>query len=1067
MGDRMRPIPFKQMLHWMIEEYRKQQSVFGIPSSCFFRKENHESIKIFDETCDTPIGPAAGPHTQLAQNIAAAYLVGGRFFELKTVQKLDSLEFEKPCIDARDEGYNTEWSQELSLEQAFNEYVKAWILLHFMETLFNMRPTGKRSFVFNASVGYDLEGIKTEGMDRFITGLYDASGRGVFKRHLEELACFIRNTDFSEFMGMGGKVQVSDSILSGISPHIVESVTLSTMHGCPPEEIEAISRYLMEEKGLHAFVKLNPTLLGHERVRDILDALGFNYIALKKSAFTGDLQYDDAVGMLERLSGFAAVCGRHFGIKLSNTLGTINTPGILPGEEMYMSGRALFPLTISLAYNLSREFNGALPVSFSGGVSQMNIGRIFDTGIRPITVVTDLLKPGGYMRMAEIARVLEPLIAGRGESNLIDVEKLGRAADEAVIKDYYRKSWRGTEAVRVGQKLPLTDCYTAPCVLACPIKQDIPEYIRLAGAGKYDRALELIYLKNPLPNITGYICDHQCMYNCTRLDYEGPVCIREVKRIAASRGVNAYSTISRCPGKKLRTKVAVIGAGPAGLAVSYFLARTGFRVTVFEKQDSPGGVIAHIMPHFRIPGSAVKRDISAIRALGVDFKLSVSEEFSIESIKNEGYKYIFIGTGAEVSRKLQLTGENKNVYGALDFLRTFNKDPDSLDLGRSVAVVGGGNTAMDSARAALRLGGVEEVAIIYRRTENEMPADREEFSSALEEGVRFMPLMLPESFSNTGILKCRGMTLGNPDSSGRKRPVPTEEIEELTFDSVISSIGEYTDLSILAESGLKLNKKGGLNVDPATLETDIESVFIGGDAFRGPSTVVESIADARKAAEAIARREITGWKGLDEGFDQDLIRKKLDEGFDQGPVPMRQITEIFSKKGRLLFARKPEDDKVKAENGARRCLECNIICNKCVDVCPNRANVAIMVDSKEGFKDAWQIIHLDALCNECGNCATFCPYEGLPYRDKLTLFNRKDDFENSENDGFIVTGSAGSLSITLRLNGSLRSLNAGESGELFFTDSQIPKGNGSGNMSEAGVLINTVLKDHSYLISCW
>lgn len=1077
MGDRMRPIPFEQMLHWISGEYRNQQSVFGIPESCFFRKENHESIRIFDETCDTPVGPAAGPHTQLAQNIAAAYLVGGRFFELKTVQKLDSLEFEKPCIDARDEGYNTEWSQELSLEQAFDEYVKAWILLHFMEALFNMRPTGRRSFVFNTSVGYDLKGIKTEGMERFITGLYDASGRSVFKRHLEELAHFIRSTDFSEFMGMGGKVQVSDSILSGISPHIVESVTLSTMHGCPPEEIEAISRYLMEEKRLHTFVKLNPTLLGYERVRDILDALGFDYIELKESAFAGDLQYDDAVGMLERLSGFAAECGRHFGIKLSNTLGTVNTPGILPGDEMYMSGRALFPLTISLAYKLSREFDGALPVSFSGGVSQMNIDRIFDTGIRPITVVTDLLKPGGYLRMAEMARILEPLIEGRGESSRIDVEKLGRAADEALKKDCYRKGWRGTETVRVEQKLPLTDCYTAPCVLACPIQQDIPEYITLAGAGKYDRALELIYLKNPLPNITGYICDHQCMYNCTRLDYEGPVCIREVKRIAALYGENAYSTISRGSGKQPGTKIAVIGAGPAGLAASYFLTRTGFRVTVFEKQDSPGGVIAHVMPNFRIPAAAVERDISAIRAMGVDFQFNVSEEFSIREIKDEGYKYVFIGTGAEVSRKLQLTGENENVYDALDFLRAFNTDPGTLDPGRSVAVVGGGNTAMDSARSALRLGGVEEVTIIYRRTEDEMPADREEFDSALKEGVRFMPLMLPESFSKSGILKCRKMTLGDSDSSGRKRPVPTDEIEELAFDSVISAIGEYTDLGILAAGGLKLNKRGLLNIDSATLETDIENVFIGGDAFRGPSTVVESIADARKAAEAIARKEIKGWKmldedfeqgferkGLDEGFDRDLIRKEQDEDFEQGPVRMKQASEIFSKKGRLVFPKKQEDDKLIAENEAGRCLECNIICNKCVDVCPNRANVAIMVDREEGFKDAWQIIHLDALCNECGNCATFCPYDGLPYRDKLTLFNQKDDFENSENDGFVVTGSAGSRSVTLRLNGSLRSLNTGRSGELFFTDSQILKGNGSGNMREAGALINTVLRDHSYLI---
>jgi len=156
MGDTMRPVPFKQLLHWITEEYRSQWTIFGIPESQFFIKENRKSIQIFDESCDTPVGPAAGPHTQLAQNIVTAYLVGGRFFELKTVQKLDSLQFEKPCIDARDEGYNTEWSTELSLEQAFDEYVKAWILLYFIESVFNMRLTAKHSFIFNMSFGYDL-----------------------------------------------------------------------------------------------------------------------------------------------------------------------------------------------------------------------------------------------------------------------------------------------------------------------------------------------------------------------------------------------------------------------------------------------------------------------------------------------------------------------------------------------------------------------------------------------------------------------------------------------------------------------------------------------------------------------------------------------------------------------------------------------------------------------------------------------------------------------------------------------------------------------------------------------
>lgn len=1051
MGDIMRPVSFKQLLRWITEEYQSQRTIFGMPKSQFFIKENGKSIQIFDESCATPVGPAAGPHTQLTQNIIAAYLVGGRFFELKTVQKLDSLQFEKPCIDARDEGYNTEWSTELSLEQAYDEYVKAWILLHFIEAVFDMQVTAKQSFIFNMSVGYDLEGIKTPRMDLFINSLIDASGHPLFKRYLEELSSFIRNTNFSEVLHTKEKVNNLENISSVISPHIARSVTLSTMHGCPPKEIESICKYLMEEKRLHTFVKLNPTLLGYKLVRKILNELGFNYINIKESTFTNDLQWDDAIGMLKRLFKVATECGRNFGVKLSNTLGTVNTLGVLPGEEMYLSGRTLFPLTITLASRLSREFEGTFPISYSGGASQLNILQIFETGIKPITIATELLKPGGYLRMAEIARKLEPMVEERRQPEVIDVEKLDRLAEEALRENYYRKDWRGTKKVFIDRELPLIDCYIAPCVLSCPIRQDIPEYIRLAGDGQYDRALELIYLKNPLPNITGYICDHQCMYNCTRLDYEGTVGIREVKRIAAEQGKITYDTKSRVTARQLNKKVAVIGAGPAGLSVAYFLAKAGFKVTVFEKQDSPGGVITYVLPNFRITASAIEKDISVIKAMGVDFKFGVSEEFSVGDLNNQGYKYIFIGIGAEVSRELQLSGDNNNIYETLDFLKSFNKDLSALNLGRSVAVIGGGNTAVDSARSALRIDGVEKVFIIYRRTEDEMPADKEEYDLALEEGVIFKSLLLPESFSKTGILNCRQMTLGTPDSSGRRRPVPTEETEEITVDSVISAIGEYTDSKFLSACGLKIEKNNRPHANPETLETSLKNVFIGGDALRGPSTVVESIADARKAAEAIAKREISDWNDFDKDFNPGFNRKQ-------------QIPEIYNKKSRLVPPKISEDDRVIAENEAGRCLECNVICNKCVDVCPNRANIAIEMDKKEGFQDAYQILHLDALCNECGNCATFCPYNGKPYKDKLTLFATKEDFKNSTNNGFMVTGSFGNQLITLRFNNNLWKLKFDRDGELMPKDSSCPKGHDINEIREVCPIISTVLKNYSYLI---
>ncbi len=1053
MSDRMRPMPFRQLLQWIIGEFRSQESIFGIPKSQFFFQKYPKEIQIFDETCAIPLGPAAGPHTQLAQNIVSAYLAGGRFFELKTVQRLDKLKFDKPCIDARDEGYNTEWSTELSLDQAFDEYIKAWILLYLLESIFKRSVTSEKSFIFNMSVGYDLDGIQTPDMDSFIHQLADASNHAVFKRHLEELQTFLREDHLLKEIATRETIKELVNLNEVISPYITRSVTLSTMHGCPPSEIEAISRYLMGEKGLHTYVKLNPTLLGYKEVRKILDTLGFDSISLKESVFDNDLQWDDAIRMLKRLSAFSGKFGRYFGIKLSNTLGVVNDMGILPGDEMYLSGRILFPITITLASRLARQFKGDLPISYSGGAFQFNIDRIFEAGIRPITMVTELLKPGGYLRMKEIAKKLEGTIQRKVSSQKIDAAKLEWLAEDALRNPYYCKDWRGTNRVSVNQTLPLTDCYIAPCILSCPILQDIPEYIQLAGKGKYDAALEIIYRKNPLPHITGNICTHPCMSHCTRLDYEGAVQIREVKRITAICGQYSTSVRNQPATKKLAARVAVIGAGPAGLSAAYFLSKAGFKVTIFEKRESPGGVVTHILPQFRISLSAVRNDIAEIEAMGTEFRYGFAEAFSISHLKNEGYQYIFIGIGAEVSQEFSLAGENRNVYQALEFLMMFNKDGESLNLGRKVAVIGGGNTAIDSARAALRVKGVEKVYIIYRRTEREMPADWEEYKQAINEGVIFKALLLPESFSRDGTLKCCRMKLGASDRSGRKSPVPTEEKIEIGVDSVITAIGEHADVKLLKNCGLEIEQSGRPRVNSETLETNIKNVFIGGDVLRGPSTVVEAIADARKAAGAIIKKEMTDWNGQEKPFKP-------------GRNDQNWIQDIYHKKGCLILPEHSKEDKAITEIEASRCLECNMICNKCVDVCPNRANVAIKVDGKEDFKDIFQILHLDFLCNECGNCATFCPYNGKPYQDKLTLFATRVDFEDSSNHGFVITGCAGNQIVTLRYLDVLWEWKINEKNELEIPiECNNPAQQNKKELTKIVKIIDTVLKDYQYFVS--
>jgi putative selenate reductase len=357
MSDIMRPVPFVELLNRIVNEYRNHGTIFSIGEDLFYHDKGENELSIFGQTCSTALGPAAGPHTQLAQNIVASYLVGGRFIELKTVQILDTLEVDKPCIDARDEGYNVEWSTEFTLPKAADEYIKAWYILHVLDAAINNREFGKPSFIFNMSVGYNLEGIKTPRMQAFIDTMIDAGKDERFAQYRNELETLLKERLF-EGTPWEGKEEKLLRTIDNVSPNITPSVTLSTMHGCPPAEIEAICSYMLKEKHLNTYVKLNPTLLGFENVRRILDNLGYDYITLKRESFDNDLQYPDAIKMLHRLVDLAKEKGLGFGVKLTNTLGSVNDQEHLPGEEMYMSGRALLPLSTNVGLLLSKEFDG-------------------------------------------------------------------------------------------------------------------------------------------------------------------------------------------------------------------------------------------------------------------------------------------------------------------------------------------------------------------------------------------------------------------------------------------------------------------------------------------------------------------------------------------------------------------------------------------------------------------------------------------------------------------------------------------------------------------------------------
>ncbi len=1045
MSDIMRSVPFEELLSRIFGEYRQCGKIFGLHKDQFYKNNGKTAIEVFGQKCATPLGPAAGPHTQLAQNIVASYLVGGRFIELKTVQILDELEIDKPCIDVRDEGYNVEWSSEYTLPKAYDEYAKAWVLLHLLEALLEPKFDGTPSFIFNMSVGYNLEGILTPKMQTFIDSMIDSSKNTSFKGHLDSLEAILAEGSLfngTEWEGMEGRLK---GLSKKISPKICSSVTLSTMHGCPPKEIEAICSYMLSKKKLNTFVKLNPTLLGFDRVRSTLDELGYKYITLKPQAFEVDLQYGDAIPMLERLVALSQRDGLGFGVKLTNTLGSVNDQGFLPGDEMYMSGRALLPLSVAVGALLTKEFKGTLPISYSGGATASTIVDLFECGIRPITLATDLLKPGGYVRLKQMVELLEERSESWGVKT-IDLNKIEALAESSLTREDLHKDYRGHEKVEVEGRLPLTDCYVAPCIEACPIHQNIPDYIYLVGQGRYADALEVIYETNALPNLTGYICDHQCQYHCTRLDYEGTVQIREMKKIAVEEGFAEYVKRWERP-EQSSFKAAVVGAGPAGLSAAYFLARSGFVVTLFEREKDAGGVTRYVIPSFRFPASALQGDIDFIAEHGVEFKFSTpSEEVTIEALKQKGFDHIFYAIGAEVDNIIPLTGDRSRIYPSLPFLAQFNRHKERLNLGKRVVVVGGGNTAMDGARAAIRVEGVEEVSVLYRRTENEMPADREEYHNALQDGVKFYFLTNPESFNEDGTLVCRKMALGEKDASNRRSPVATDETITLQVDSLITAIGEKVDSQSLTWFGLPVDEKGWPIVNSETFESRQPGVYVIGDAQSGPSTVVRCIAAARSAVEA-AIDSILGPPEEDE-------HDHFDEEIDSYEIEVEEnafFKTIRDKKGYFVKgaqAGESVDTFTKIE--AARCLECSYVCDKCVEVCPNRANVAIDMRYRwDLFENPFQIVHLDAFCNECGNCTTFCPWSGSPYKDKFTLFSRLDDFESSENSGFFLKEGE----VLVRYEGEITKAPIESDGKL---DSELPE--------EVTSRIEEIILNHAYLL---
>ena len=1050
--DRFTPLDAATLLRWMQHDLPNKQ-LFGIDRELFFMPKPDDPFRMerYGKVLETPLGVAAGPHTQLAQNILSAWLCGARYIELKTVQVLDELNVAKPCIDMADEGYNCEWSQELKLDQSFEEYLKAFVLLYVLRDMLNLpveaEPGKGPGFIFNMSAGYNLEGIKSPAVQRFLDRMENAEED--VKRIKAGLAPL-----YPAIEKMPIPARLSDNL------------TVSTMHGCPPDEVESIGRYFITERKYNTAIKLNPTLLGPERLRGILNTqLGYD-VCVPDEAFGHDLKYNDGVAIIRNLAAAAETAGVAFGLKLTNTLETANEKQNLPRSEgmVYMSGRSLHPISINLAERLQQEFDGKLDIAFSAGVDTFNVADTLACGLRPITMSSDILKPGGYGRLHQYLDTLRAEMRKAGAHTIAEWEKsrspiagnpgfanlVSYAAAVLGKRSRYHKERFPYVSVKTERPLPRFDCAAAPCMSGCPAEQDIPRYLDAVARGDFELAWRVITATNPFPNVQGRACNHQCQSRCTRINYDKPLMIREVKRFVAEKMAEAASGV---PAAQTGKRAAVIGAGPAGLSCARFLAAQGVEVHLYEEKPVLGGMAGDAIPAFRLTGDSLRRDIDAILKLGVRLHKDTPVDAALFDTLAEENDAVYIAVGAQESLPLGIPGEDAaGVLDQLSFLSAVRRC-EPTGIGSHAVVIGAGNSAMDCARAARRLVGENgSVTIAYRRTRKEMPADIEEIEAALDEGVRIVELCAPEEVLADGGrvsgLRCRRMRLVPDPDGGRPRPVPTDETFTLGADTLIVSIGQRVKAGFLPDAMT-------LKADPHTSQTSLPNVFAGGDAVRGAATLINAVADGRHAAETIlARLGLSAQAAT--ATPSDERRPDLDG------LRIRQATRVM---GPALPERSPEDrldfdpairtlTEEEAMDESRRCLQCDLVCNVCTTVCPNRANVALLslpmphpvqVAVRDGdgvrvetlsnrrLEQSYQIVNIADACNECGNCATFCPSAGAPYRDKPRIHLSRESFDNAP-DGYRLASPS---RLEGKRGGKAFSLAAEKDGFVFESDALI------------------------------
>jgi putative selenate reductase len=1029
----------EQLLTVIFDSYNARKEIFDIPEKLFYRHWYHQSLYVerYGKKLHNPIGLASGPLTQLAQNIVTGWICGARVIELKTVHPVANSAPVKPSIDPVANAHNCETSSELTPEQSFDQFLTAWIIIHIIHHKFLSGKNGTTDIgtIFIMSLGYTLADIRSEKILWFITKMMDCSIEK--EQKLQQLK------------------KIYPEIFSVNIPNQISNVfTINTYKGCSAREIEYICKFLMVDKKLFPIVKIDPILMGYNSVKAILKTEDSYDLEITDEESAETISYSESLQLIDNLQAIAKEIGVEFTLKVSNGLSCKNPAQSIPAkaETVYLTGSALHPVSVNLAAKFQSKYDGMLNISFSGGTDCFNISNLLMSGFSTITVCTDLLKPGGYGRLHQYFQEITKAFSNYQVKSIKELilksastygikesasENLLNYAIKTLNDPSYKRNELFGISIKNSKPLDIYDCISAPCTVVNPMHPDVAGYCHYTLKNDPDKAFASLIANNPLPGITAMAGMESFNLICTRLNYDQPVMMNDIERFISE--YEPATEVFRPWLPRNKQEVAIIGAGAAGLSCGWFLNRLGFEVDIFESEAKPGGYIQQAVPGFRISQDTINRDINRLKTAGVKIlNNSAMNKERYETI-SANYDFVFIATGAP--HPIPFDFQKTDIEGIMDGIDFIHKAKSTQNYkpGRHYAVLGSNYLAADAARTARRICGSDgTVTLITPEIFEKMSVDHITLKAIEDEDI--------EIFDSTWVKNivadkkiATGLELAETEPAMKNNKIVPGFILKETGAQIFKFDVIITCPKRKAGNGF-FNMKY-LNRTSNSTATKIEKIFAGG-AFSNPkSTLASAIADGKKAAFEIARTA-----GI--AIPKDILIQKRSIDFDEIKIkrfhrekPVKPITVAPAERNNfepVVATLKP----IRALKEAARCLQCDAICNVCVNVCPNKAivpfevkptevNIPTVIDnqdkpyvsfeSKLPILQKHQVIVLADWCNACGICNAFCPSVGSPNLNKLRVYFNKDAF-NNESLGLLISKTDEYKMLTLKRNGNIFSL---------------------------------------------